>query len=96
MKNIISATIQVLPLKHSNDIYKIVDKAIEVIINSGLKYKVSPFETVVEGYYGEIMDVFKKAQIICFEAGTDSLLTMIKISSKKSSDVHFEDYIAKY
>ena len=96
MNNIISATIQVLPIKRTADLYEIVDQAIEVIQKSGLKYKVTPFETVVEGFYDQVMQTFKEVQEICFEAGSESLLTLIKINSRKSSDVHFEDNLAKY
>jgi len=47
--NIVNVAIQVLPSSKKEHPYSIVDKAIEVIQKSGLKYKVCPFETVIEG-----------------------------------------------
>jgi uncharacterized protein YqgV (UPF0045/DUF77 family) len=51
MKNLINLALQVLPSSITSDPYSLVDKAIEVIQQSGLKYRVCPFETVIEGDY---------------------------------------------
>ncbi|HRZ98517.1 MAG TPA: thiamine-binding protein [Paludibacter sp.] len=72
-----------------------VDKAIEIIASSGLKYRVTPFETVMEGNYDEIMIVVKKAQQACYEAGAESLMTYIKIQSSLE-DVTIDDKMEKY
>jgi len=73
-----------------------VDKAIEVIAASGLKYRVTPFETVMEGTYDEVMEVVKKAQQACYDAGAESMMTYIKIQSSKDTDVSIEDKMEKY
>ena len=95
MDNIVNIALQVLPTSKNIHPYALVDKAIEVIANSGLKYKVTPFETVMEGTYDEIMEVVKKAQNACYEAGAESLMTYIKIQSSVS-DVSIEDKMEKY
>jgi len=95
MTKTVNIALQVLPTSKTIHPYTLVDKAIEVIANSGLKYKVCPFETVMEGTYEEIMKVIKQAQDACYEAGAESLMTYIKIQSSRE-DVTIDDKMAKY
>ena len=95
MDKIVNIALQVLPTSKTIHPYTLVDKAIEVIANSGLRYKVCPFETVLEGTYEDIMKVVKQAQEACYEAGADSLMTYIKIQSSKG-DVSIDDKMEKY
>jgi uncharacterized protein YqgV (UPF0045/DUF77 family) len=76
--------------------YAIIDKAIEVIKNSGLTYLVCPFETVIEGTYEEVMKVVKQAQDICFENGAAEIITNLKIQRSSVKDVSIDDKIGKY
>jgi len=95
MNKTVNIALQVLPTSKTIHPYVLVDKAIEVIANSGLRYKVCPFETVLEGNYDEIMKVIKQAQEACYEAGAESLMTYIKIQSSREN-VSIEDKMAKY
>ncbi len=96
MKNIVNIAIQFLPQSETKKAYDLVDIAIEVIKNSGLKYKVCPFETVVEGPYDLIMETIEKMQLACFENGAEELLVYLKIQNRKNSDVTIEEKMAKY
>lgn len=95
MEHTVNIALQILPTSKTIHPYQLVDKAIEVIASSGLRYKVTPFETVMEGSYDEIMNVVKLAQEACYEAGADSLMTYIKIQSS-TKDVSIEDKMEKY
>lgn len=95
MKQIINASLQVLPSGGTKHPYEIVDRAIAVIAKSGLRYKVCPFETVVEGTYDEVMSVFKQAQQACYDAGAESVMAYFKIQSAVES-VAIEDKMGKY
>ena len=95
MDKIVNIALQILPTSKSIHPYTLVDKAIEVIANSGIKYKVTPFETVMEGSYDDIMKVVKLAQEACYKAGAESLMTYIKIQSSKI-DVSIKDKMEKY
>jgi uncharacterized protein (TIGR00106 family) len=95
MNKTVNIALQILPSSKSIHPYTLVDKAIEVIAASGLRYKVTPFETVMEGSYDEIMEVVKEAQKACYEAGADSLMTYVKIQTSKT-DVSIEDKMEKY
>lgn len=92
----VNIALQVIPRANGKDIYPIIDKAIEVIKNSGIKYRVCPFETVMEGNYGTIIDIIKKAQEACYAAGADEVFTNIKIQSKKDAPVLIEEKMKQY
>lgn len=96
MEHTINLALQVLPGVPSDKVYSVVDKAIAVIHDSGLKYQVCPFETVIEGRYDEVMDVVRRAQEACFAAGAGQLLVYIKMQIKKEEDVRIADKMEKY
>lgn len=95
MANQINLAIQVIP-KVKENAYAVVDKAIEAIQSSGVKYRVCPFETVMEGSYEKLMQVVDDAQQACFEAGAEEVLVNIKIQRRKNGDVTIEEKTGKY
>ena len=95
MTKTVNIALQVLPTSTTVHPYLLVDKAIEVIEKSGLRYKVTPFETVMEGSYDEIMEVVKLAQEACYESGAETMMTYIKIQSSRK-DVSIDDKMKKY
>ena len=67
-KRTLNVGVQVLPLVE--DAYSIVDKAIEAIQASGVKYEVGPLETTLEGDdLDQLLEVAKSAHHACFKAG---------------------------
>ena len=94
--NKVNLALQILPLVNSDKIFSIVDKAIECIKNSGIKYSVTPFETVMEGKLDELLEIVKKVQLVCYNAGSEELITNIKIHSNKNEDVLMAQKMAKY
>ena len=96
MNNTDNIALQILPTSKTTHPYSIVDAAIAVIAASGLKYRVTPFETVMEGNYDRIMEVVKLAQQACYDAGAESLMTYLKIQSNGNGDVNIEDKMGKY
>ncbi len=60
----ITCSIKFLPLVASGTtVHALVDKAIEIIKNSGFRYLVGPSETTVEGEFEEIVELLKKIGI---------------------------------
>lgn len=92
----INAALQILPKSRDKDVYSLVDKAIEVIAQSGLKYQVCPFETVIEGTYEEVMEVVNKAQEACFAQGAEDMMVYIKLQRNRTKDVAIEEKMDKY
>jgi uncharacterized protein YqgV (UPF0045/DUF77 family) len=92
----VNVALQVLPSSKSKHPYDIVDHAIAIISNSGIKYKVCPFETVMEGEYDSIMEVVRKIQLACLDFGADTMISFIKIQVSANADVTIEDKTGKY
>jgi len=95
MKNKVTVAIQLLPIHKKVD-YAIIDKAIEMLTNSGMKYKVCPLETVVEGDLDIILDIVKEIRNMSIENGAESVLINMKIHAKKNEDATIEEKMKKY
>lgn len=96
MDPIVNIAIQIIPIAKNKDLYPLVDKAIEVIQQSGVKYQVCPFETVMEGRYDQLMEIVKKAHEACLDAGADEVIVNLKIQRHASKEVRIEDKTEKY
>jgi uncharacterized protein YqgV (UPF0045/DUF77 family) len=91
----INAAIQLLPLKTSDERYSVVDKAIALINQSGLNYKVCPFETVVEGSSEAVYKLIRQIQEETLKNNCDELLINIKIHAA-NRDLSFSEKLEKY
>lgn len=95
-KNKINVAIQVLPEADGKIKYGLVDKAIEAIQKSGYKYKVCPFETVVECSFSELSELLETIHEACEIAGTEKMLMNIKVQTNFKRNVTIEDKMGKY
>ena len=78
--------LQVLPLSTSSkeELYRLVDRVIEVIEEAGVKYTVNPFSTTIEGELEQIWEVAYKAHKKVLEADTGhNVISYIKLASGK-------------
>lgn len=92
----VNVSIQVIPrVTGDRDIYTIVDEAIKVIKQSGVKYEVGPMETTMEGEYDELMGIVKQAQEAVLAAGSDRVITIVKIDYSPSG-VTMEEKVGKH
>lgn len=63
-------SIQVIPkTPNGENSYPYVDRAIEVIQQSGLKYQVNALDTTMEGELEELLEVVRKMHEVLVEAG---------------------------
>jgi len=92
----INVAIQVLPESDGKLKYELVDKAIEAIAETGFKYQVCPFETVVECSYNELAGVIEKVHEACHSAGAERMLTNLKIQVDFHKNVTIGDKMEKY
>ncbi len=81
MKNV-NLSLQVLPVVPDAQIYIVVDKVIELIKDSGVKYEVGPMETTMEGELDVLLEIVKKAQDICINEGAERVVSVVKIDYK--------------
>jgi len=76
-------------------VYSVVDKVITLIQASGLPYVVGPMETTIEGDLDSLLDLVKKAQQACVEAGANRIVSIIKIDYSPDG-VTIDEKIGKY
>ncbi len=75
-------SLQVLPSVPEEKIYPLVDKIIEMIDKTGLKYEVGPMETTIEGNLEELLEIVKESQELCIEEGASRVVSVVKIDYK--------------
>ena len=91
----INLSLQILPRVPDDRIYEVVDKVIELIRDSGVKYEVGPMETTMEGELDQLLEIVKKAQDVCIEEGASRVMSMVKIDYKKEG-VTMDEKTYKY
>ncbi|MFT8871731.1 MAG: thiamine-binding protein [Sporolactobacillus sp.] len=87
--------LQVLPFSKEKDTYDLVDKAIEVIQQSGVKYEVTALETIMEGELDELLAVVKQAVMATVTAGADEVAAEVKIHYRPQG-TSIEEKVGKY
>jgi len=92
----VNIALQVLPASDDKHPHEIIHKAIQIIRSSGVKYKVCPFETVMEGDYDTLMNIIRTIQTECLNFGAKSMISYIKIQTDRDNDLYFEDKLRKY
>jgi len=90
-----NVSLQVLPVVPEEKIYPVVDRVIEFIKRSGVKYIVGPMETTMEGDLDILLDIVRKAQDICINEGGGRVVTIVKIDYKPEG-VTMDEKIYKY
>lgn len=92
---ICNVSLQVIPGVPDSEVYPLVDKVIELIHNSGVKYLVGPMETTMEGELHQLLEIVEKAQELCLQNGAARVLSVVKIDYK-AGGVTIDDKIKKY
>lgn len=92
---IVNVSLQVLPNVSPEKVYPVVDKVIAMIAESGVTYEVGPMETTMEGDFELLMEIVKKAQALCIEAGAARVMSIVKIDYRPEG-VTIEEKIGKY
>lgn len=87
--------LQVLPYVSEEKLYSVVDKVIDYIDTCQVKYQVGPMETTLEGELDDLLEIVKKVQEICTNAGASRVVSIIKIDFKKTG-VSMDEKVEKY
>jgi uncharacterized protein YqgV (UPF0045/DUF77 family) len=93
--SLVNVSLQVIPKVPEERVYPVVDKVIDYIASTGVKYIVGPMETTMEGELETLLDIVKKAQVICTDEGASRVLSVIKIDYKPEG-VTMDEKIGKY
>lgn len=76
------AVMPMLPFVSEEEMYSVVDKVIELIKQSGLKYEIGAMSTTVEGEFEEVFELIKACHKLPFELGTQRVITVARIDEK--------------
>lgn len=84
--------LSILPISEERHLAEPIARAVEIIHDSGLEYRLTPMGTLIKGDWKEVMGVIRK----CHEAvreDFDRVTTQIKIDDVKDRDISFDDKI---
>lgn len=90
-----NVSLQIIPSVQEERLYEVVDRVIEYIESTGVKYEVGPMETTMEGNIDELLEIVKKSQDICLKEGAGRIISIVKIDYKKDG-VTIEEKVGKY
>lgn len=93
---IVNASLQILPVVQDRHPYEWVDEGIAVIQQSGLKYEVGPFATVVEGTYDEVMAVVNAVNEHLNGRGCPEWILNVQLQVRSGGDITGEEKTAKF
>ncbi len=73
-------SLQIIPRTPNGDsVIPYVDRAIEMIDQAGVAYRVGPLETTMEGELGELLALIKKINEEMIRLGCESIISQVKI-----------------
>ncbi|WP_040949200.1 thiamine-binding protein [Gorillibacterium massiliense] len=73
-------SIQIIPkTPKGEDVIPYVDRAIEVIQQAGVKYRVGPLETTMEGEMSQLLAIVQKMNEAMLEIGSPNVISEVKI-----------------
>lgn len=87
--------LQILPFSKEKGSYELVDKAIEAIQQSGVKYEVDALETVMEGELDDLLEIVKRTIYATVDAGADEVAAEVKIHFRPQG-TSIEEKVGKY
>jgi len=93
---VVNASIQILPIARDKHPYEWVDEAILVIQQSGIKYKIGPFATVVEGTYEEVMNVVHNVNEHLFEQRCNEWIASVQFNIRSEGDITADEKVSKF
>lgn len=93
---IVNASIQILPIVQDKHPYEWVDEAIYIIQQSGIKYKIGPFATILEGTYAEVMNVVNKVNEHLISEGCNEWIASVQINMRSNADITANEKLAKF
>jgi uncharacterized protein (TIGR00106 family) len=84
---IINASIQIVPIVMDKHPYEWVDEAIAIIQQSGIKYEIGPFATVLEGSYNEVLEIINAVNEYLYDKGCKEWISNIQIQIRSNGDI---------
>ena len=92
----INASIQIVPIVLDKHPYEWVDEAIGIIQQSGIKYEVGPFATVLEGSYDAVMKTINDVNEYLYKRGCAEWITNLQIQIRSGGEVTGDEKTGKF
>jgi len=92
----INASIQIVPIVLDKHPYLWVDEAIAIIQQSGIKYEVGAFATVLEGTYEEVMRVINQVNEYLYQKGCAEWISNLQIQIRSKGDITGDEKTEKF
>jgi uncharacterized protein YqgV (UPF0045/DUF77 family) len=92
----INASIQIVPIVLDKHPYEWVDEAIGIIQQSGIKYEVGPFATVLEGSYDAVMKTIHDVNEYLYKRGCAEWITNLQIQIRSGGEVTGDEKTGKF
>ena len=93
---IVNASVQIVPVVQDRHPYEWVDEAIAVIQQSGIKYEVGPFATLLEGTYEEVMKVVNSINEYLFSRNCTEWICNVQVQIRSNADITGDEKIQKF
>ena len=93
---IVNASIQIVPVVQDRHPYEWVDEAIAVIQQSGIKYEVGPFATLLEGTYEDVMKVVNSINEYLFSRDCNEWICNVQVQIRSNADITGDEKIQKF
>jgi uncharacterized protein (TIGR00106 family) len=79
----------VLPIGKGTSLSPVIARVLQIVVQSGVRYKANPMGTVLEGPWEEVMGVVKKCHDEVMK-DAERAVTSIKIDEQKGKDARIE------
>ena len=93
---LINASLQVVPITTDKHPYNWVDDAIEVIRQSGVKYEVGPFATVLEANYDQIISVVNSVNEFLYEQNCQEWILNVQLQMRSNRGITASEKTKKF
>ena len=93
---IVNAALQIVPVVQDRHPYEWVDGAIAVIRQSGIKYEVGPFATVIEGTYTAVMQVINDVNEYLYNNHCHEWICNAQIQLRSGGDITGDEKTQKF
>jgi uncharacterized protein (TIGR00106 family) len=93
---LVNASLQIVPIVQDKHPYEWVDEAISIIQQSGIKYEVGPFATVLEGTYQQVTDVIHAVNEYLLARGCQEWISNIQLQLRSDGDITSEEKTGKF
>ena len=94
--HIINASLQILPIVQDKHPYEWVDEAIAIIEQSGVKYEVGPFATIVEGTYNQVIVLINNINDYLQKNGCAEWILNAQIQIRANSNITGDEKTSKF